>query len=169
MERLKEFEREGYNVETIWECKWKKPVELTAPPPPPSLQDMIQGIMEKDIFGIVKCSLKVPPEKIDYFSEFPPIFKNTSIDLKDIGPHMQGYARSIHREKGVDRSLISSMFGEDMVILTSLFIKYREMGLICTEIKWVLEYFPKTVFKWFTDEVSDDRRRADLDPDMGII
>ena len=65
-----------------------------------------------EIFGIIKCSLKVPSEKVDFFSDFPLIFKNSKIELKDIGPHMRSNADSIGRERGVDRSHISSMFGE---------------------------------------------------------
>ena len=43
------------------------------------------------------------------------------------------------------------------------------MGLICTGIEWVLEYNPKPVFQWFVDKVANDRRMADLDPNMEII
>ena len=78
------------------------------------------------------------------------------LNVKDIGPHMQDYAKSIGRENGVDRSLISSMFADDMVILTTLFNKYIEMGLICTDIQWVLEYQPKPVFQWFVDKIMTD-------------
>ena len=76
------------------------------------------------------------------------------------------YAQSIGRTKGVERSLISSMFGKGIVILTTLFKKYIEMGLVCTGIEWILEYNPKPVFNWFVDKVANDRRRADLDPSM---
>ena len=169
MDRLKKFEEMGYEVESILECEWDKPVARTPPPIPTTEEDILTGIMEGEIFGIVKCSLKVPPEKIDFFSAFPPIFKNVSIDLKDIGPHMKKYAQSIGREGGVKKSLISSMFGDDIVILSTLFKRYIEMGLVCTDIQWVLEYNPKPVFQWFVDKVADDRRRADLDPDMSII
>ena len=134
-----------------------------------SEKDIEAGILTGEIFGIVKCGLRVPPEKVSYFSAFPPIFKNTKIDLENIGPHMQAYAKSIGRTKGVERSLISSMFGDELIILTTLFKRYIQMGLVCTGMEWVLEYNPQPAFKWFVDKVSDDRRRADLDPDMAII
>ena len=72
-------------------------------------------------------------------------------------------------KKGVDRALISSMKGEKLVLFTPLFKKYIEMGLVCTNIEFVLEYYPKRVFEWFQDKVVDDRRMADLDPAYGII
>ena len=88
--------------------------------------------MSDEIFGIVRCALKVPEYLGEYFSEFPPIFKNTEIPLEEsiIGSHMFNYARSIGRTKGVRNSLISSMYGENLVILTTLFQKYIKMGLI---------------------------------------
>ena len=52
--------------------------------------------------------------------------------------------------------------------MTPLFQKYIEMGLVCTNIEWVLEYYPKDVFKWFVDSVGDTRRKADLDPAFKI-
>ena len=61
------------------------------------------------------------------------------------------------------------MFGKGIVILTPLFKKYIEMGLVCTNIDWVLEYYPKKVFEWFQNKVADDRRMADLDPAYEII
>ena len=139
-------------------------------PLPATVKDIENGILTGEIFGIVKCNLRVPPgELTSYFSDFPPIFKNTKIDLKDVGPHMEEYSRSIGRKKGVEMSLISSMFGDGLVILTELFKRYIEMGLVCTDVEWVLEYNPQCVFRWFVDKVSDDRRRADLDDEMAII
>ena len=89
--------------------------------------------------------------------------------MADIGEQMQEYCRGIYRKEGVKKSLISSMFGKDLVIMTPLFKKYIEMGLVCDKIEWIMEFNPKRVFKWFKDEVVDARRMADLDPDLAII
>ena len=167
--RLQKFRDMGYKVETILECEWNKNKRATRGAMKATVEDMVQGISSGEIFGLVKCSLHVPPEKIDYFTDFPPIFKNTKIDLEDIGPHMQQYAKEIGRKKGVEKCLISSMFGNNIVILSTLFKRYLDLGLVCTDIEWVIEYNGKPVFQWFTDKVSNDRRRADLDPDLAII
>ena len=39
------------------------------------------------------------------------------------------------------------MYGDGIVIMTPLFQKYMELGLVCTDIEWVLEYTPKRVFE----------------------
>ena len=134
MDRFRDM---GYKVEIIWECKWGKEPVPTRPREPATEKDIETGIMENEIFGIVKCDISVPKHLEKRFSEFPPIFKNTEIklDREIVGDHMYQYAQSIGRTKGVARSLISSMFGEGLVILTTLFKKYVKMGLICTGIE----------------------------------
>ena len=124
--------------------------------------------MNDELLGIVKYSVHVPEHLIDKFSEFPPIFKNCEISLADIGEHMQAFCRKTTRRVGVNRSLISSMWGERIVTLTPLFKKYVEMGLVITDIEFIMEYNPKTCFEWFQDEVVRNRRMADLDPDYKI-
>ena len=169
IERLARLQSLGYEVETITECEWNEVAIHTVPRPPPLFQEIATEIAKNEVFGIVCCDLHVPPYLIEKYSPFPPIFKNSSIDLTDIGSHMQRYCKMIGRSKGVDRSLISSMFGKGLVILTPLFKKYIEMGLICTGIEFLLEYNPQPVFQWFTDKVANDRRQADLDPAKQII
>ena len=83
--------------------------------------------------------------QVDRFSEFPPIFKNTEIKMEDVGTYMQEYCESIGRTTCVKKSLISSMHGKELVILTPLFKKYKEMGMICDDIEWIMEYTPKSV------------------------
>ena len=165
-QRLTKLRDMGYNVISITGCEWEKMnTRMDVENSPLTCTDIENGILSGECFGIVKCDLHVPEDKIPDFSEFPVIFKNTEITMADIGDHMQAYARSIQRRKGVERSLISSMHGEGMVILTPLFKKYMEMGLVCTNIEWILEYHEKPVFEWFWDEVINDRRMGDLDPD----
>ena len=61
----------GFKVEFIWECAWGKNPIPTQPRSPTSEIEIKDGIMNKEIFGIVQCSLKVPEHLEEYFSEFP--------------------------------------------------------------------------------------------------
>ena len=162
----------GYNLVSITSCVWRKrsesKLEYPVFSPKATLSDMQDGIMSGEIFGFLKCSVHVPDFLISKFSEFPPIFKNTEIPISAIGEHMQEFCRQTTRSNGVKRSLISSMKGAGIVIMTPLFKKYIEMGLICTDIEWVLEYTPKRVFSWFVDSVTNTRRMADLYPSWKI-
>ena len=60
------------------------------------------------------------------------------------------------------------MKGKGVVIMTPLFQKYMELGLVCTDIEWLLEYTPKKVFEWFVNDVTDTRRMADMDSSYKI-
>ena len=62
--------------------------------------DILHDIQSREIFGNVKWSLEVPLERINIFSDFPPIFENLKIGLEDIGPHMKLYAKFVDRERG---------------------------------------------------------------------
>ena len=170
--REKKLKMLGYRIISITSCKWTRnpasKIKYTVPEVTCTMVDIQKGIMEKEIFGFIKCDIHVPDHLIPKFSEFPPIFKNIEIPISAIGEHMQEYCRSITRKTGIKRSLISSMFGKGIVIMSPLFEKYIQMGLICTNIDWFLEYQPKNVFKWFVDSVANTRRKADLDPTFKI-
>ena len=133
----------GFNVVSMTSCVWfSNPAskDIYQPPEPKqcTMEDIIEYILSGQIFGLVKCSLKVPDHRVEYFSEFPPIFKNTEIKLEDVGEHMQEHCKKTGRKRGVKRSLISSMSGEGLVLLTPLLIKYIELGLEVTDIEFVL-------------------------------
>ena len=121
-------------------------------------------IHNDESFGFVKCSLHVPKNLIIFFTNFPPIFKNTEILLGDIGEHMRKYCENVGRKVCSKKSLISSMKGQNIIILSKLFKKYIQMGLKVDDIDYVIEFSPKPCFKWFRDKVSNDRRLADLNP-----
>ena len=160
----------GYNVVSITSCQWfreeasKKRYDVPNVADTLTKEEILSAVREDQLFGFVKCSLHVPEAQREHFAEFPPIFKNTSISLEDVGPHMRAYCETIGRKTGVKRSLISSMHAENIFLLTPLLKKYLEMGLEVTDISTVIEYQGKAVFSWFMDKVCNDRRRADLDP-----
>ena len=168
MEREAELKSLGYNVVSTTSCAWFKQDESKiwyhTNPSICTMENILDAVRNDDLFGFVQCDIHVPEHLIEKFSEFPPIFKNSEIKMQDIGEHMQAYARSIGRKSCVKRSLISSMKGENVLLVTPLLKKYLEMGLVVTNIETVIEYNGKSVFTWFMDEVANDRRRADMDP-----
>ena len=97
----------GYTVEIIWEKDWQ--ALLTQRPEIKAYlkqhrtythfkkylnqNQIIQYIQDGRLFGFVECDIEVPDQFKDYFSEMTPIFKNTEASLKDVGQHMQDYAK----------------------------------------------------------------------------
>ena len=175
LERDQTIRDAGFNLVTITSCQWiqyPESKEFYPPPPPPTEHDeetikqkreeILENIKKEQVFGFAKVDIHVHEDDISKFSEFPPIFKNTEITIADIGEHMQEYCRSITRKTGVKRSLISSMKGEGIIILTPLLKWYLDNGLGVTRLHYFISYNGKECFDWFTKEVTNDRRAADL-------
>ena len=76
--------------------------------------------MTRYSFEIV-CDLHVPDHLIERYSDFPPIFKNVGIGVKDdIGSHMQEYCELIGRTRGrqlSDFEHIWARFGDPDTII----------------------------------------------------
>ena len=62
----------------------------------------------------------------------------------------------------------NSDVGENILLLSPLLRNYLDMGLVVTSIEFVIEYNVKCVFKWFMNEVVNDRRMADLNPEYTV-
>ena len=60
---------------------------------------IINKVKRGQLFGLVLCDITVPTHLREKFSEFPPIFKNTTISREDIGEHMRQYCININKCK----------------------------------------------------------------------
>ena len=54
------------------------------------------------------------------------------------------------------------MKGKEIIILTPLLKWYLENGLVITRLHYFISYNGKECFDWFVEEVTNDRRAADL-------
>ena len=92
-----------------------------------TVNEFIKKILDDDLFGLVQCDIHVPEHMKSYFAQFPPVFKNTNVSLEDVGPHMKGICDRYGFLKTPRRTLISSFFGEEMLLTT-------------TQIKWYIDH-----------------------------
>ena len=169
----------GYNLTEMWECSWTQhkannEIHNTYVYPTEHMfrmtkHQILESIMNGRIFGVVQCDLKVPNHLKSYFAEMPPIFKNTTVTVDDIGEHMSDFLRSNEKSFKPTRYLIGSMFADQILIVTPLLIWYVQHGLEVTEIYQIIEFCPKKCFKSFADRVSDDRRGGDRDPTLKVV
>ena len=116
------------------------------------------------MFGFVECDIHTPEHLKEYFSEMTPIFKNTEVSLKDVGQHMQEYAKQQNIKDVPRRLLIGSYFGKKVGLATPLLKWYLEHGLVITRIYTVIEYVPNAALKDFTVQVAEARLHGDRDP-----
>lgn len=87
-----------------------------------------------------------------------PIFKNVIIKHQDIGVYSQKYLASQDKTFPDTRYLVGSMFGEKILLTTSLLKWYIIHGLVITRVYQIIQFKPKKCFRKFADGVSNDRR-----------
>ena len=98
-----------------------------------------------------------------------PIFKNTEVSLKDVGQHMQEYAKE-HKIKDIPRRLlIGSYFGKKIGLSTPLLKWYLNHGLVITHIYTVIEYILNAALNSFMMEFAQAGLDGDHDNDKALI
>ncbi|KAK7087561.1 hypothetical protein V1264_021595 [Littorina saxatilis] len=170
-------------VVEMWECEWAREKRTNAKLREflketfvstklygPMTQTAMKRAIEKGtIFGFVECDIHVPESLKPKFSDFPPIFKNTQVSVDDIGDLMRSYAEKEKIMGQPRRMLISSFFGDKILLATPLLQWYLNHGLVVTTIHKVIEYRPQRCFLEFGETVSSARRSGDKDPSKAIL
>ena len=162
--------RRHVKVVEMWECQWKRERD-----PPPrrkwnmTQNEMLAGVVDGTLFGMVECDVRVPVELQDHFAEMQPIFKNAMVTRDDIGPFMRQYAVDHDIMSTPRRMLIGSYRGDKILLATPLLRWYLTHGLVVDHAYQIIEYSPKPCFRHFGESVSAARRAGDADPDKAII
>ena len=65
--------------------------------------------------------------------------------------------------------LISSYFGEEIFINTRMAKFYLELGLKITRIQEFIQFFPMKCFDELSQEIVQNRRLGDIDPDKKVL
>jgi hypothetical protein len=138
-------------------CNRYKPTEST--------EHYTKQIQKNKLFGFIEVDIHTPEHLKSKYDEFPMIFKNTEIKHSDLNDEMKKYKHY----KWKTRSLISSHFGDKILLYTPLLKFYLDKGLKITKIYQILEYEPKKCFKTFVEECCDARRAGDEDENKAII
>ena len=127
------------------------------------------AVLNDQLFGALEVDIKVPDQLRPTFAEMSPIFENVEVSRNDIGDHMRQYTVDYDIMSQPRKSLIGSMFGSKIMIITPLLKWYLTKGLVVTRIYQVVEYSPAKCFQTFAKAVSDARRAGDADPNNKII
>ena len=103
-----------------------------------TLQTILNAVRNEKLFGCIEYDIHVPEHLRDKFSEMCPILKNTDISRDDIGEFMKTYAEENDIMSRPRRSLIGSMVGEKILLVTPLLKWYLEHGLEVTRVYQVI-------------------------------
>ena len=134
-----------------------------------SAEEILQRIIDGRLFGYVQCDIEVPEHLRSYFSNFPPVFKNTVVSREDIGPLMREYAEKENIMPLPRRMLISSFFLANGTIITLLLLFYLKHGLVCKMIHRFVQYTPRKCLNNFVQSAVDARRQGDENPNSSVV
>ena len=134
-----------------------------------SEEGLLHGIIDGRFFGNVLCDIEVPEHLRDYFSNFPPIFKNTAVSRDDNGNLMKPYAKKENVMVQPKKMLISSFILTNGTIITPLLLFYLQLGLVCKKIHRFVQYTPRKCFGNFVQSAVDARRQGDKNPNSSVV
>ena len=121
------------------------------------------------LFGYVQSDFEVPEHLRCYFSNFPPIFKNTVVSWEDIGNLMREYAEKENIMAQPRRMLISSFFFTNGSIITPMLLFYLKLGLVCKKIHRFVQYTPRKCCNNFVQSALDASRQGDENPISSVV
>ena len=126
--------------------------------------NILTDIKHDSFFGLVECDVEVPTNLRAYFAEMPPIFKNVEITYEDVSDETKIQLKTNYKSK----KLIGSFFGKKMLFHTNLLKWYLEKGLVVSNITYAVRYQRKKPFKTFMEQVADERRAGDTNPNYKL-
>ena len=89
---------------------------------PLSEEGLLRGVIDGQLFGYVQCDIEVPEHLRDYFSNFPPIIRNTAVSSVDNGNLTKQYAEKGNIMVQPRRMLISCFILTNGTIINPLLL-----------------------------------------------
>ena len=132
-------------------------------------QQILSGVRDGTVFGMIECDICVLEELRDHFAEMQPVFKNISLTREDLGPFMRRYAEEHNIMTIPRRMLVGSYYGDKILLATPLLRWYLDHGLEVLHVYQVIEYDPIPCFRRFGNAVSEARREGVVHRDRAII
>ena len=126
--------------------------------------ELIQNVLNDELFGFFEVDIEVPEQLRDKFSEFSPLFILAEVPEDQIPQHMKDYQINTGRKKiKNNKKLLGVMKAEKILLYSPLLKWYLNHGLQVTKIHRYISYTSSRPFAWFPEEVSFARRDADND------
>ena len=131
---------------------------------PGEKNELIQNVLNDELFGFFEVDIEVPEQKRKRFSEFCPLFVISEVLEDQIPQHMKDYKINTGRKMIKNNKKLLGVMKAEKILLYSPPLKwYLNHGLQVTKIHRYISYTSGRPFKWFPKEVSSARRAADQD------
>ena len=128
-----------------------------------TMDTLLTAIRNGDIFGAARVDIKTPDALKAKFHGFPPVVKHANISRADIGDFMRAHCEETNSLLQPRPSLISSYYGENILITTPLLQWYIRHGLEVTHVYQFIEWEPGRPLRFLADITAQYRREADSD------
>ena len=126
--------------------------------------EIIQNVLNDELFGFFEVDIELPDQLRDKFSEFCPLFVISEVPEDQIPQHMKDYKINTGRKMiKNNKKRLGVMKAEKILLYSPLLKWYLNHGLQVTKIHRYISYTSGRPFKWFPEEVSSARRAADRD------
>ena len=156
----------------MWECEWWSLYKTDASvrsqlrenfpyKRPFSEEQLLQAIIDRKLFGYIQCDIEVPEHLGRFFSNFPPIFKNTKVGKEDNGNLTREYAEKETVMAQPSRMLIPSFHLTNGTLKTSLLVFYWKLGLVWKKFHRFVRYLPKECCNIFVQSAVNAGRQRD--------
>ena len=148
--------------EKVFKCKPGEEAERA------KQDEIIQNVLNDELFGFFEVDIEVPEQKRKRFSEFCPLFVISEVPEDQIPQHMKDYKINTGRKMiKNNKKLLGVMKAEKILLYSPLLKWYLNQGLQVTKIHRYISYTSGRPFKWFPEEVSSARRDTDQDKNKG--
>ena len=128
----------------------------------------MQGIIDGRFFAYVQCDIEVHEHLRNFFSNFPPIFKNAVVSREEKGTLMRKYAEKENIMPQPRRKPILGFILLNGTIITPLLLFYLKLGLVCEKNHRFVQYTPIKCFNNFVQSAVDVRRQGDENPNSSV-
>ena len=103
---------------------------------------IVTEIKMGEIFGMAEVDFHCPEHLKAKFAEFQPIVKKSMLSRDDVGSHMKKFAEDNNLLKRPTSTLLSSYFGEKILMATPLLQWLLKNGIICTKVHTLIQFKP---------------------------
>ena len=125
-----------------------------------SEKEILDDILHSRIFGFVKADFHLSPELQKKTELFPLFFKRAMVSRDDVGPLMKTFLEQANLLKKPRSELISSHFGKQLLVSTSLCAFYLQIGATVTNVSLVIQYSRTTALKKMVEDCCELRYLA---------
>ena len=112
---------------------------------------------------MLEVDIEVPPQLMDHFEEFCPLFVTCSIPTEAIGDTMQQYIEEKKLSKLPRRQLVEGRKARRILLTTPLLKWYLDHGLVVTKVYQAVEWQFQRCLKDFFTEIANKSQQTKID------